>query len=126
MKRLWLGIILLTLLPLLGVFESVKIESLTQPVSDTLSRAAQAALAEDWAQAQQLCGEAEGKWEAHWSFLAAMNHHGPMEEIDSQFARMRMLLQTRSAAEFSACCARMGEMIRALGDAHRVNLRNLL
>lgn len=126
MKRLWLGIILLALLPALGIWESARIEKLTQPVADTLFRAAQAATAEDWAQAQQLCEEAEEQWEAHWSFLAAMNHHGPMEEIDSQFARMRMLLQTRSAAEFSACCARMGEMIRALGDAHRVNLRNLL
>lgn len=126
MKRFWLGVVLLAALLALGIFESAGIKSLTEPISDKLSQAAGAALEENWTEAQRFSESAKGAWEANWSVLAAMNHHGPMEEIDSQFARAKILLESRSTAEFSACCARIAEMIRALGDAHTVNLRNLL
>lgn len=126
MKRLWLGIILLAALVVLGLFETARMGALTDPIADRLVRAAQAAREEDWVRARQLSEEARESWEENWSFLAAMHHHGPMEEIDSQFARAEVLLESRAGAEFSACCARIGEMIRALGDTHAVNLRNLL
>lgn len=126
MKRFWLGIVLLGVLLILGVLEAKYVQTITQPVSDILSQAVDAAQEEDWSKTGQLLQQAESRWQSQWSLLAAMNHHGPMEEIDSQFARADALLEGRAYAEFTACCARIGEMIRALGDAHTFRVENLL
>ncbi len=126
MKRFWFAVVLLVLLLLLGLFEALRMTQLTEPICDSLTEAAQSAQKGDWTQAQRLAQEAEAGWDDSWDFFSAMNHHGPMEEIDSQFARAMAFLESRAAAEFAACCARLVEMIRALGEAHVVNLRNLL
>lgn len=126
MKRLWFGVALMAVLLALGIFETMSMTKLTEPISDSLSQAVKAAQTAEWSQAEQLTQKAEEKWKTNWDFFSSMNHHGPMEEIDSQFARAEALLESRASAEFAACCARLAEMIRALGDAHVVNLRNLL
>lgn len=126
MKRLWLGVTLLVLLLALGIGETVCVCKLTEPVSRKLFQASQAAREADLVSAQTLMEEARQEWQGHWAFLAAMNHHGPMEEIDGLFAQAQALLENGAASDVSACCARLGEMIRALGEAHSVNLRNLL
>ena len=126
MKRFWLGVILLCLLLFLGLWEIVWIPSVSHPIGEMLNQAAQAALLEDWTAANTLTKSSRQQWQAHWDIFAATTHHGPMEEIDSLFARAQMLLQNRATVEFSACCVRIGEMIKALGESHQVNLRNLL
>ena len=126
MKRFWLGAGLMVTLLALGFFETHKVNELTHPVADTAEKAGEAAAEENWAQAASLLESAQTLWEKHWGFLSAMHHHGPMEEIDSQFSRAKALLESRSEMEFSACCARLAELIRAMGEGHQLNWQNLL
>lgn len=126
MKRFWLGAGLLIVLLVLGFYETHKVDALTHPVSEAVEKAGEAAAEEHWEQAASFLWEARGLWEKHWGFLSAMHHHGPMEEIDSQFSRAEALLESRSAWEFSANCARLSELIRAMGEGHQLNWQNLL
>lgn len=126
MKRFWLGVGLMAALLALGIFETHKVHALTHPVVDMVEKAGEAAAQANWEQAAALLEEAQSLWEKHWGFLSAMHHHGPMEEIDSQFSRAEALLESRSSWEFSANCARLAELIRAMGEGHQLNLQNLL
>lgn len=126
MKRCWLGLGLLVALLGLGIWENLQIPALTKPIARQLDEAAQLAMAGAWEAAAGKSGDAKGQWQECWDLLASTTHHGPMEEIDSLLAKAELLLQSRSAEDFSACCARLAEMIRALGESHVVNLRNLL
>ena len=126
MKRFWLGLGLLGLLLGLGIWEQTQIPALTEPIAEQLDAAAQAAFLEDWEKAAACAGVAQQKWQKCWDLLAITTHHGPMEEIDGLLAQAEALLRAREESKFSAYCARLAELIRALGEAHRVNLRNLL
>lgn len=126
MKRLWLGLVLLAAMLSLGIWENIRIPALTEPIAQSLEEAAQAALAGSWETAAKKTDAARQCWLDGWDLLASTTHHGPMEEIDGLLAKAELLLQSRSGADFSACCSRLAEMVRALGEAHKVNLRNLL
>ena len=126
MKRFWLGLGLLILLLALGFYETYRVNTLTLPVADAVEQAGNAAAEGDWPRAAGLLQQAQALWKKHWGFLSAMLHHGPMEEIDSQFSRAEALLESRSAGEFAAGCARLAELIRAMGEGHQLNFQNLL
>ena len=126
MRRTWLGIGLMVILIGLGIFETCKISQLEAPLSELLDAAAQAALEQDLEQTGALLTQAQSQWEGHWDFLAAMTHHGPMEEIDNLFARAESLLQSQAIPELAACCTQISQQVQALADAHRLTLRNLL
>lgn len=126
MKRGWYAVALLVLLLILGLLASGHVRRLTEPVAEQLTLAAEAIRQEDPETAGQLLAEARRQWQKNWVFLAAMNHHGPMEEIDSRFARAEALLECAELREFTGCCAELEEMIRALGESHALRPENLL
>jgi hypothetical protein len=49
-----------------------------------------------------------------------------MEEIDHLFAETDIYARTEEIPHFAACCAQLAVMIRNMGDAHALNLWNLL
>ena len=126
MKRFWIGIALLAVMLGSGIWITIAANRVHGRISDTLSFASQAALKGDWDTAQGKTLEAMAKWERCRKATAAIADHEPMEEIDSLFSQLEVLLQLREAASFSALCARVSVLVRAVGEAHDISWWNLL
>ncbi len=126
MKRLWLGVALLVLMLGLGLFTAWGMAQLQNPVSEALEQAADMALSGDFQQARRLSQEACELWQKNWPATASMADHAPMDEIDGLFAKLRTFAKSENTQEFAACCARIGELVHAISDAHGLNWWNLL
>ena len=126
MKRLWVGVGMLLVLMGIGVVTAASMRCVHEPVSKLLSQASQAALAEDWEQAEKLSDHAKEQWQQHWHATAALADHEPMEQIDSLFAELAVYLQTKEDVHFAACCQNLSTLTRAVGEAHAINWWNLM
>lgn len=126
MKQFWIGIGLLAVLLGLGIGAAWGMETVYSPVSGHLERASLAVMEENWAQAERCCHQAKKEWEQAWGLTAALANHTPMEEIDSLFSQMEVYVRCRDRAEFSACCASLSRLIRAMSDAHSLAWWNFL
>lgn len=126
MKRLWVGAGLLLFLLVIGVFTAVSMREVHRPVSELLDQASQAALAENWAEAESLSAKAQAQWQKHWRATASVADHEPMEEIDSLFAELKIYLQSREDVHFAACCQNLSTLTMAVGEAHTINWWNLM
>ena len=119
MKRLWIGIGVLTLLLVLGIVVSVAFRSTHLPTAQLLSQAGQAAMDGDWTQAENLCRQAQQRWEQVRKFTAAFSDHAPMDEIEGLFAQLEIYARARQQALFSALCAQLSQLTEAITDSHR-------
>ncbi|MBO5953893.1 MAG: DUF4363 family protein [Oscillospiraceae bacterium] len=126
MRRLWLGVGLLLALLVLGVYTASGMQQIHSPVSKDLHRAAQAALDENWQEAEEFSKQAQSAWSRYWRITAAVADHEPMEEIDSLFAELKIYVREQEAEHFAACCANLSTLTRAMGEAHTINWWNLL
>lgn len=126
MKRFWLGIGLLGVLLVAGIWITVSMNRFHMPVSEKLTRAEDAAREERWEDAAALLNQADALWTKHRSFSAAVADHEPMEEIDSLFAQVQCYAALREQAECAAACARLATLTKAMAEAHAVNWWNLM
>lgn len=126
MKRLWIGIGLMTAFLVLGIFSTVSMTRIHEPISHCLERASQAALDGRFADAAALARDARLQWQEHRKCTAALADHTPMEEIDSLFAELEVYIQMDEPVHFAACCARLSTLTQAVGEAHSVSWWNLL
>ena len=126
MKRLILGITVLSLLLAMGIAVSVLFHIAHRPSSHALSQAAQAAQAEDWATAHASFASAQTRWHRYHPFSAAFADHAPMDEIDSTFAQLAVYAQQEDSRQFAALCARLAELVEAMADSHRLAWWTLL
>lgn len=126
MKRSKFGAVLLVFLLATGIFISWSMKRCHTPISQDLEQAAQAALAEDWAEAAALTDRASAGWQQCWRFSAALADHEPMEEIDSMFAELEVYLQAKDSECTAAVCAELARRVEDMSDAHRLNWWNLL
>ena len=126
MKRMWIGVGLLVLFCALGIFTAIGMKNIHDPIADALTRASAAAVQEDWKQAAVHFHAARSKWETNRRLTAAVADHAPMEEIDSLFSELAIYLQERESPHFSATCAHLAALTRAMGEAHTINWWNLL
>lgn len=126
MRQLWVGIGLLLFFLILGIVITVTINDFQSALASDLYRAGQAAEAGDWDLAQALSDDVKARWQKGWHAVAAIVDHAPMEEIDCLFSQLEVYLQNREAISFSACCASLETMTRALGEGQTVNWWNLL
>ena len=126
MGRFWLGICLLAAFLVLGLWVTYSMDTLHQPISQTLEEAAAQSLAGDLdagiAQAQQ----ARRAWDSHWHGSASVADHAPMDEIDGLFAQMEVYAQAGRSVDFAAYCARLSQLISAMGEAHSPGWWNVL
>ncbi len=118
MKRFWLGIALLLVLLAAGVTTTVIMENRFSPISEKMTRAAEAARTGDMSGAEAALAEAEGLWEQNRNFAASVADHEPMEEIDGLLAAARSLLASGDLIRCAGLCAQVGELTRAMGEAH--------
>lgn len=126
MQRLWIGIALLIILLGLGLWTAIAMDKIHQPIAALLNQAAEAALQEDWQDAAALALDAKGEWERHWSAIASVADHTPMDEIDGLFAQLPIFAREEEKSDFAAVCAQLARLTQAMGNAHSLNWWNLL
>ncbi len=126
MKRMWIGVGLLVLFCVLGIFTAIGMKNIHDPIAQALLRASDAAMQENWEQAAVHFHAAQTKWERSRGLTATVADHVPMEEIDSLFSELAIYLQAQESPHFSATCAHLSALTRAMGEAHTINWWNLL
>ena len=124
MKRCGLGAGLLLLLLLLSILLGNTLQRVSEPVSQQLDRAAQAALQGDAEKANALAREARAEWEKYWGFHSLCSHQDGVEEVDSRLAQLE--LYREDPAVFAASCVALSRQVRALAEEHSRQLWHFL
>ena len=125
MKRSWIGLGMLLTLLVLGFLVTFAMARIHEPICRALTAAGEAALMNDWEQAETLYRQAEHRWNRHETFRACFADHGPMEEIDACFASLAVYARVREPVAFAAQCGETAQKARAMGDAHGLKWQNL-
>lgn len=126
MKRSKIGAWLLMILLAVGILSSWGMGKCCDPIGEAAADAADAALREDWEQAEALAGQARARWDKYWGFCAAFADHEPMENVNGLFAQLEVYARSRDAQNFAAVCAQLSEDTKAIGEAHSLKWWNLL
>lgn len=122
----WLGIGLLLAVLAAGVYIWKWMDAAVYPVADTLILAQNAAQTGEIEQAGKLLREAKQIWEKSWRAVATVADHAPMEEIDSLFSQVEQYFKQGLKEEFAALCGRLLVLVKAVSEAHSLNLWNFL
>lgn len=125
MKRSILGLIMLLILLILGIFTTGYMQKCHEDVLRTLQTAVTCAEAGNWQQATFALRTAEDAWERQWGITAALSDHEPMEKINDLFAQLDIYAKAEDPVRFTAVCARLKEALDAIGEAHSVVWWNL-
>ena len=126
MKKFVIGITVLSLLLIAGLLVAKSTEEMYKPIISLLDDAANTALTGDFEDAKQQAQNAKQLWDQQKNATATVADHTPMEEIDHLFAEAEIYARTEEVPHFAACCAQLAAMVQAMGDAHALNLWNLL
>ena len=126
MKRIWIGIILLTVLLGAGFWTSNFMDRTHNPIAQDVRRAGQHALEEHWSTAQAFAKRGHDRWEKKRPVTAAIADHEPMDEIDSLFAQLDTYAKTEEDVAYAALCARLASLLDAVSQSHRLNWWNLM
>ena len=122
MARTALGVGILIVLFLFGLFSWLTMDRVHMPIAQLLQKAAEQSPEEGLATAK----EAKALWEKYWRFSAALADHAPMDEIDGLFARLEAFTETKNAEAFAAYCKQLAKLITATAEAHRFTWWNIL
>ena len=126
MKRLYMGIFILVFLLVIGLFISFAMNRMYAPITKLLEEATEETLREDFLTAKEKADKAQKLWKKYKNATTTVADHTPMEDIDHLFAEMDIYMETNELPHFAACCAQLAVMIRNVGEAHKLNLWNLL
>jgi len=126
MKRFHIGVGILAVILGCGILLTLAMGRIHMPISGQLARASQCARAEDWETARRLTEEAKARWETYRGLTAAVADHVPMEQIDSGFEEAEAFLLQQDANEFSAACAALSRLVKAMADSQSVAWWNVL
>ena len=124
--RLFLGVLILTLLLALCLSTSFLMRAIHQPIGQQLSEAAELALGDQPEEGMQLARQAYVRWQTYHSVTASFADHNPMDDTDTLFQEMLIYGQTAEIPHFAACCRQLAVLTQAMYDAHRFSLKNLL
>ena len=126
MKRIWIGVGILAVLLVLGIWVAEVMENSHHPGARDLRRASELVLEEEWAAAEALTRRARSKWQGAWRFSAALADHEPMDQIDGLFAELKVYAAARDETAYGGTCAHLAELLEAMGHAHGFTWWNLL
>ena len=126
MKRFWIGISVLAVLLASGWAVAFFMGHCHAPISNELTQAAQTAMDGRLEQAVQLAESAHDKWRLCRDFTAAFADHTVLEEMDSLFAEIGVYAAARDSISFSAACAHLAELAKAVSESHHPKWQNLL
>ncbi len=126
MRRFWIGIIILAVFLVLGLWSCYLMDNMHTQISQALEQAAAAVLSGDAVQGITLAKQAHIQWQENWHLTAFLADHAPMDEIDALFAQALYYADTHNNENFAALCARLARLLEAVGEAHTLNWWNLL
>lgn len=124
-KRFWLGTAILTFFLLLGLLTVWAMQAIHEPAQVDLHAAVSAAQDGNYAQAAVFADRAYRRWYAYRSYTACVADHGPMDDVESLFAEMRVYAREQDP-HFTACCAQLEVLLRAIAEAHSPSWWNFL
>lgn len=124
--RFYLGVSILALFLLLGIFTVISAEQALQLAAELFSQAAQDALEGKLEEGIGLFTQAESRWAQMRKEIATVADHTPLEEIEALLAETEVFAQARDAEHFAACCARLSRLMEAVADAHAPAVENIL
>jgi hypothetical protein len=126
MGRFYLGVGILVLFLILGLWVTSSMDTVHQSVAEILDKATAKALSGDLTEGISLAQQAQTSWQNHWHGTASVADHAPMDEIDGLFAQLQVYGQTGQAGDFAAYCARISNLVTAIGEAHGLTWWNFL
>lgn len=125
MKRLWLGVGLLTVMLLSGILVPELLETCHEAIVQDLDQAAELAMSEQWDSVRRLSDRAEENWEKKRPVTASFTDHEPLDEIDGLFAQLEVYAEAEESVAFSSTCVYLSSQLDALGDYHKFSFWNL-
>ena len=126
MRRFWLGIGILVLFFALGLWVAHAMDNVHQEIASLLDQSAELVLEDDPTEGVVLAQAAQQLWQDHWHGTASAADHAPMDEIDGLFAQLDIFRKAGRYGEFAANCARIANLVAAVGEAHSLSWWNLL
>lgn len=126
MKRFWIGITVLAVLLALGSTVAFFMGRCHSPISSELAQAAQAAMDNRFEQGMKLAENAHAEWLRCRDFTAAFADHTVLEEIDALFAEIETYAAAGDSISFSAACAHLSKLAKAVAESHHPRWQNLL
>ena len=125
MKRLWIGVGLLAVMLVSGILVPEFLHGCHDAVVTDLDRAAETAMAEQWAETEEFLHRAEEKWQKKRPVTASFADHEPMDDIDGLFEQLKIFARARDPVAFGSTCVYLSSQLKALGDYHEFSLWNL-
>ena len=126
MKRLWLGVGILTAFFALSLWNGLAVGKCHEALALQAEQAQAAALSGDLQAGTQLLRQAQQRWDARWKLMAVITDHEPMEDIDGMFSQVRAYGAAGQREAFAAGCAWLAQLLEAVGEAHTPMWWNLL
>lgn len=126
MKRSWIGAGMLVVILAAALLVTWGMDRCHDPIARDLDSAAKYALSGDWDQAKALAKNADEVWKNNRNFSACFADHGPMEEIDADFAQLEVYAHSREEVAFAATAAALSQKVQAMGEAHGLVWWNVL
>lgn len=126
MARVWLGIGLLVLFLVLGLWTGCTMEDMHTSIAQTLETAVAQTLEGDADNGLALARQAYADWQSRRHSTASMADHASMDDIDGLFAQTFCYAEAGNFTEFAAHCAQLARLVTAMGEAHTLTWWNLL
>lgn len=126
MKRMWLGIGILTVILVIGILISGFFSALHLPIAAELEQAVVCAAENDWAAATERIYHANETWRQYRHCIAAIADHEPVEQIDADFARLFILCDWQEEPEFSATAMALSRQTQAMANSQQIHWWDLL
>ena len=126
MARFWLGVILLILLLVFGLWITATIGSGQESMVGILEQAQAKILSGDISAGNALVEKAYAQWQKSWRSTASVVDHAPMDEADGLFAQLQSYGATGQKEHMAACCARLSSLMEAIAESQALTWWNLL
>lgn len=126
MKRFWIGVGILGVILVIGIWAGNRMQRTHIPCAMDLENAAACAMAEDWQGAGSLGDRARESWQRSRKVSASIANHQIMDEIDALFEELEIYRAREETAAYCAGCIYLAERLRDLGNSFRLSWWNVL
>ena len=126
MKRLWLGVVFLSLLLFFGIWQAAGLSNIHSDLSHTLADAALAAERRDWDSADILSQQARAQWERYRKLTASFADHEPLEEAEQLFAELQLCKALSLEENYAVVCSELSQLCKAIGESFQISWWNVL
>lgn len=126
MKRLWIGLALLTAVVAGGFWVAQVMENALVPGAALLEDAANLAQEGQWEQAEKQAQKAYRLWQEKRPMTTAFAEHEPIEQIDEEYLRLEVYARMGDQVQFVTTCRTLAEKMERMGQYHNFSLTELL